>query len=86
MFYQTGKLTPLSALWGNPQQYTFAIMNDNLTLPPGSPAGTLWATSFEVIPEPAAAGLVLALSALGFAGVRRVNKKRWGSDVSIIRI
>ena len=51
-------------------------MNDDLALPPGSPMGTLWATSFEVIPEPAAAGLALALSALGFAGVRRVNNKR----------
>ena len=38
-------------------------MNENLALPPESPVGTLWATSFEVIPEPAAAGLVLALSA-----------------------
>ncbi|HRZ38946.1 MAG TPA: PEP-CTERM sorting domain-containing protein [Candidatus Paceibacterota bacterium] len=51
-------------------------MNDNLAQPPGSPVGTIWATSFEVIPEPAAAGLVLALSAFGFAGVRRVNNKR----------
>jgi len=35
-------------------------MIDNLALPPESPVGTLWATSLEVIPEPAAAGLVVA--------------------------
>ena len=69
-------IAPISEFWVNPEQYAFAIMDDDLVTEDNDPpwGAYLFLDNFQMIPEASATPWVFALSALGFACLRRLGR------------